>query len=242
MEALTGELRARTDAFFGLPDGETVTFEYVTDEPWPAFNYYLGGLRSRIAVNTDVAMTPDFVTDLTAHEAYPGHHTEQVWKEHAQVREAGRLEESIFLVGTPQCLVSEGIATLGLEILLGDEAEELTAEHVLSTGVAYDVDLSRAVKRARRPLDHVGGNAALMLNAGEISTDETREYLMHWGLFSEQRAKQALRLAVHPAWRAYVTTYTDGYRVCRDFVAGDAQRFRRLLTEQLTPADLIAAA
>lgn len=241
IEALAGELRSRTRALFGLPDGEGVEFEFVTDEPWAAFNYYLGGLCSRIAVNTDVAMTPDFVADLVAHEAYPGHHTEHASKEQVQVREAGRLEESIFMVGTPQCLMSEGIAGLGLEILLGDEAEELTAKHVLSTGVAYDVDLSRALKQARRPLLHVGGNAALMLNAGEISMDETREYLMHWGLFSERRAKQALSLAVHPTWRAYVTTYTDGYRVCSDFVAGDPDRFKRLLTEQLTPADLLAA-
>jgi hypothetical protein len=241
IEELAGDLRSRTQALFGLPDGEGVEFEFVTDEPWAAFNYYLGGLRSHIAVNTDVGMTPDFVAELVAHEAYPGHHTEHAWKEEIQVCKAGRLEESILLVGTPQCLMSEGIAGLGLEILLGDEAEELTAKHVLPTGVAYDIDLSRALKRARRPLGHVGANAALMLNAGEISKDETREYLMHWGLFSERRAKQALRLAVHPAWRAYVTTYTDGYRVCSDFVAGDPDRFKRLLTEQLTPADLPAA-
>jgi hypothetical protein len=239
MDALADDLRARTETAFGLPSGENVDLEYVNDEPWAAFNYYEGGLRSRIAVNTDVAMTPDFVTDLVAHEAYPGHHTEHSWKEQVHVRDAGRLEEAIFLVGTPQALVSEGIAGLGPEILLGDEAEELTAAHVAETGVAYDVELSRALKRARRPLEHVGANTALQLNAGELSLDEARDYFMRWGLASDRRADQALRLAVHPTWRAYVTTYTDGYRVCREFVASDPQRFKRLLTEQLTAADLV---
>jgi hypothetical protein len=39
-------------------------------------------------------------------------------------------------------------------------------------------------------------------------------------------------------WRSYVTTYADGYYLCRDWVDGDRDRFKRLLTEQLTPADL----
>ena len=41
-----------------------------------------------------------------------------------------------------------------------------------------------------------------------------------------------------PMWRSYVTTYPNGYRLCKEFVAGDPERFKRLLTEQLTPADL----
>ena len=39
-------------------------------------------------------------------------------------------------------------------------------------------------------------------------------------------------------WRSYVTTYEDGYEVCRTWVSGDPALFKRLLTEQLTPADL----
>jgi hypothetical protein len=41
-----------------------------------------------------------------------------------------------------------------------------------------------------------------------------------------------------PIWRSYVTTYADGYEVCGAWVGGDPARYRRLLTEQLTPADL----
>jgi hypothetical protein len=47
-----------------------------------------------------------------------------------------------------------------------------------------------------------------------------------------------MRFATDPVWRAYGTTYTDGYRLCRDWVGGDPERFKRLLTEQLTPAEL----
>ena len=237
--ALVGDLRARTEKAFGLPQDESVELEYVTDEPWAAFNYYLGALRSRIVINTDVAMTPDFVAELAAHETYPGHHTEHATKEQALVRDQGRLAEAIFLIGTPQALVAEGIAGLGPEILLGDDEERLTAEHVAPTGIEYDPELSKLVKKARRPLELVGSNAALLLHSDGVSADEARDYLIRWGMSSERRAEQQISFIVDPTWRAYVSTYTDGYRVCRDFVDGDAQRFKRLLTEQLTPADLL---
>jgi hypothetical protein len=238
MDDLLDDFRARTRAVFGLPEGEAVELDEVRDEPWAAFNYYLGGLRSRIALNLDTAMSPDFVGELATHEAYPGHHTEHAWKEQL-LREGGDLAESIFLVGTPQSLVSEGIAGLGAEILLGEDEEEVIAEHVAPSGVDYDAEASRAIKRARQPLERVGGNAALLVHSRGASADEARRYLMRWGLMSERRAGQGVEFLVDPTWRVYVTTYADGYRVCRDFVDGDPARFKRLLTEQLTSADLV---
>ena len=240
MDGLVTDLRARTEAFAGLPRDESIELEYVTGEPWAAYNYYLGGLRSRIAINTDVAMTPDFAAELAAHEAYPGHHTEQVTKEQTLVRDQGRLEQSILLIGTPQALISEGIAVLGSEIMLGEDEERLTAQHVAPLDVEYDPEHSKLVKKARAPLEHlVGTNAALLLHAEGASVDEARGYLMRWSLSSERRAAQQISFISDPTWRAYVSTYADGYRVCRSFVDGDPKRFKRLLTEQLTPADLL---
>lgn len=237
-QALLEDFRSRTQELVGLPPGETVDVDYVSDEPWAAFNYYQGGLRSRIAVNTDVSLTPSFVVELAAHEAYPGHHTEHAWKEQLRVREGGEVEESAQMIGTPAALISEGIAGLAAEILLGDDEQEVTATHLAGTSVGYDPDLSRAIQRARRPLERVGPNVALLLHTRDASNEEAVEYHMRWALTSRKRAEQAVRFITDPLWRAYVTTYTDGYDLCRDFVAGDPQRFRRLLTEQLTPVDL----
>jgi len=236
--ALIEDFRSRTEDLVGLPEGEAVEVEYVSDKPWAAFNFYLGGLRSRVEVNTDVAMTPFFVTELAGHEAYPGHHTEHAWKDHVLVREGGALEESAQMVGTPASLISEGIAGLAPEILLGEEAQDVTAAHVARTGVAYDPDLSRAVEEAIPPLGRVRGNAALLLHTRGASSEEAVEYVMRWALTSRKRAEQGVRFMTDPVWRSYVTTYTDGYELCRDFVDGDPARFKRLLTEQLTPADL----
>src|SRR5262249_47683323 len=106
---LQHELRARTESLVGLPDGESGELGEVKDEPWNAFNHYLGRRRSRVVINVDRPAHAFFLPTLVAHETYPGHHAEHAWKETLLVDGDGYLEESIFLVGTPQALVSEGV-------------------------------------------------------------------------------------------------------------------------------------
>ena len=231
------ELRARTRELVGLPDGESYELQLVTDEPWSAYNYYEGSLRSRIAVNTDVAMATNFLTELMAHELYPGHQTEHAWKEQVLYREGGRPESSILMIGTPESLIAEGIAGLAAEMVLEDE-DAFAAEVLGRHGIDYDADVARAVKAVRRPLSRASDNAAMMLYEDGASEDEAVEYLKDRALMSERRARQAMKFIADPMWRSYVTTYEDGYEVCKTWVDGDRARFKRLLTEQLTPADL----
>ena len=142
------------------------------------------------------------------------------------------------MVGTPMSLISEGIAELASEIMLGEEEEQVIAAHVDATAVSYDPELSRTVKEARRPIGYVPGNVALLIHTRGASDEEALEYSMRWGLTTRRRAEQNVRFVTDPVWRAYISTYTAGYDLCRDWVNGDRARFKRLLTEQLTPADL----
>ena len=235
---LNAALRERAAELVGLPEGEAVEYEYVRDKPWTAYNYYRGDLQSRIEVNTDAPSVPDAVVEWVAHETYPGHHTEHAWKERLLTR-AGRLEETIVLIPTPQSVVSEGIATLAAEMTLGDERPEFTASAIEGTGVRYDPELSRAVMDAYEPFAGVATNAAFLLHVDGGSIDEAREYVMHWALASEKRAKHVISFIDDPMWRSYITTYPNGHKLCQRFVAGDVARFKRLLTEQLTPAGLL---
>jgi hypothetical protein len=237
IEGIGAEVRNRTADLFGLPPGESVEWAYVKDEPWSAYNHYQGGLRSRIDVNTETALIPTFVVHLVAHETYPGHHTEHAWKEHLLVDGQGKLEESLLLIATPQSMISEGIAELAVRMALGDDEQEVTAKLVAGTGTPYDPDVSREVQQATESLS-VMGNVALMLHSEGRSTDEAKEYLMHWALVSEPRAEFALRFVTDPMWRTYATTYADGYALCKEYVDGDPDRYKRLLTEQVTPAEL----
>ena len=69
MASLTDDLRARTRDLFGLPDGERVDWELVRDQPWAGFNYYLGDLRSRVAINVDLPVLSPGLAHLVAHES-----------------------------------------------------------------------------------------------------------------------------------------------------------------------------
>ena len=233
-------LRGQTGALVDLPEGEEVVLEPVTDEPWQAFNYYDGELRSRIAVNVDLPFTGPELVELFAHETYPGHHTEHVSKEQGLVRDRGLLEEAILLVPTPQAVVSEGIAETGLEVLgtgMESELEAILARH----GVDVDLASVRQVAQAREVLRGVGLNAALMIHEQGVGTEEAVEYVARWRAVSSEYAAASVRFVTDPTWRAYVITYTAGRDLCRGYHGGDAGRFRRLVTEQVRVGDLQAA-
>jgi hypothetical protein len=235
MGSLAEDLRHRTRPLFGLPDGEHVDFELVSDQPWAGFNYYLGDLHSRVAVNTDLPVLSTGLAHLVAHESYPGHHTEHTRKEVGLVRRRHWWEESIFLVGTPQCLLAEGLADLGLEVVVGRRPEEMVAGHLRPLGIRYDAEVVAAVSDAGEALGAVRQNAAFRLHEDGASADTVTTEVAHWGLLSPDRAAKAVEFLTHPTWRAYLTCYVEGLPLCRTFVDGDPARFDRLLAEQLTP-------
>jgi hypothetical protein len=238
VRSLAEELRGRTGELFGLPDGEHVEFELVTNEPWAGFNYYMGDLRSRVAINTDLPVLSTGLAHLVAHEAYPGHHTEHTRKEVGLVRRRQWWEESIFLVGTPQCLLAEGLADLGLEVAWGRHPEAKVADHMAPLGIRYDTDVVAAVADAGEALGAVRTNAAFRLHEDGADPDTVIDEVARWGLLPRDRAAKAVEFMTHPTWRAYLTCYVEGFPLCRAFTAGDPARFDRLLSEQLTPRDL----
>ena len=242
IDSLAEDFRERTAHLFGLPEGERVEWELVTNQPWSGFNYYQGGLSSRVAINTDLPVLSPTIAHLVAHEAYPGHHTEHTRKEVGLVRDRGHQEETIFLVGTPQCLLAEGLADLGLEILLGPRPEPVVAQHLRPLGVPYDAEVVATVAEAGEALNHVRGNVAFLLHEEGAGADEAIAYAEHWGLVNRDRAEKMLQFLTDETWRTYITCYLEGLPLCRSFAAGDPARFGRLLDEQLLPIDLAPAA
>ncbi len=239
VDTLAEDLRERTRRLFGLPDGEHVEFELVSNEPWSGFNYYLGGLRSRVAINTDLPVLSTGLAHLVAHEAYPGHHTEHTRKEVGLVRRRHWWEESIFLVGTPQCLLAEGLADLGLDVVMGRRPEQEIAAHLRPLGIRYDAEVVAAVAEAGEALGAVRQNAAFRLHEDGADPDTVIDEVARWGLLPRDRARKAVEFLTHPTWRAYLTCYVEGLPLCRAFVGGDPGRFERLLSEQLTPDQLL---
>lgn len=234
-------LRRRTEeVLVGLPAGDEVLLEAVTDEPWWAFNYYLGELRSRVVLNVDVPTTGSDLIHLAGHEVFPGHHTEHAVKEQLLMREQGKIEEGIQLVPTPQAVLSEGIAETGAELILDDAAKE-EAYAILRRHGATLVDpaLSERISKAGEGLRTVGLDAALMIHEEDASVAEAEAYLETWGLSTPEQAKHSVSFVTDPTWRAYVITYSAGRDLCRAYVNGDPALFRTLLTEPVRIGELV---
>ncbi len=244
IHAFSSALRDRVRADFPLPEAETITYEVVTDKPWSGFNYYLGDYRSTVAVNADLKQLMSNLPRLVAHESYPGHHTEHCRKEAGLVVGLGQAEQTVFLVNTPQCLMAEGLADLALYAAVGPGWGGWAAEIYADLGLRFDGDRAEAVSGATAALADVRQDAALMLHDEHRDTDEVADYLRRWLLVTDDRARQMLRFLSSPLWRAYTSTYVEGYRLLRGWLDARpsgvslTQRFGRLLDEPLIPSAL----
>jgi hypothetical protein len=247
IHAFSSALRDRVRAEYPLPDSETITYEVVTDKPWSGFNYYLGDYRSTVAVNADLKQQMSNLPRLVAHESYPGHHTEHCRKEAGLVAGKGQLEQTIFLVNTPQCLMAEGLADLALYAAIGPNWGAWAADIYADLGLRFDGERAEAVSEAAAALADVRQDAALMLHDEHRDVDDVVAFLKRWLLVNDERARQMLRFLSSPLWRAYTSTYIEGYRLLRGWLDARpdgvslTQRFGTLLDEPLIPSSLRAA-
>lgn len=228
----------------GLP--EHIDFEIARDVAWSGFNYYLGGFASRVAVNADIGHRMSQFGVLVAHECYPGHHTEHCRKEDLLVNRGGEAEHTIFLVNTPQCLMAEGLGDLALTAAIGPGWGRWLADVMDGIGPSFDPDLAEALEVASRPLNTVRQNAAILLHDRGADPEDIVAYQQRWALATEEQARQRMRFLTDPLWRAYTSTYVEGDRLLRPWLAARSeettalQRFQRLLDEPLTPAVIMA--
>lgn len=246
VDLILPELRERTAAIVGLPAGEAIEIAMVHDKPWSGYNWYLGAARSRVELNTDLPIHAFRLTELLAHEGYPGHHTEHALKERLYTEE-GMGEHALQLINTPECIISEGIATLAEGMIFSpEELARFRRERVYpAAGIAGDPEREIAIAEARTALTPVAGNAALLLHEEGRSPEEAVAYLQRYGLSTEAEARQRLRFISEPLWRAYIFTYHVGHDLLGRWIdAGGPEervpRFRRLLTEQVYPSQIAA--
>jgi hypothetical protein len=257
IDVIADEVRRRTLAIVTLPETEAIEVSMVRDKPWSGYNWYLGECRSLIEINTDLPIRVNGLLDLICHEGYPGHHTEHAVKEQRLFRELGYGEHAIQLINTPECVISEGIATLAESMIFTPEeaAEWRSSALYAPLGLAVDPVREVQIGDAQRNLRSVAGNAALMLHEEGASQADVVEYLARYGLETPERARHRMRFIEDPLWRAYVFTYHVGRDLlgawCDDGIAngasdlgpgmaatgsGRTDRFRRLLEEQVTPS------
>lgn len=246
-DLILNETRNRTLDIVDLPAGEEIELAFVVDKPWSGYNWYLGNAKSLVEINVDLPLRANAMTDLTAHEGYPGHHTEHSLKDRNLYQARGYAEHAIHLINTPECVISEGIATVAEEqIFPGDEGIVFKSEVLYpAMGVQGDPEREERIETLFGKLRAVAGNAAILRHEQGATESEVIDYLMRWELTPKERAERRFRFIDDPLWRPYIFTYFAGRDLVRDYLGNGPrsqriERFRYALTEQITPSWLRA--
>ena len=240
---ITYTLRELTHIKFSLPEEESFIVEFVSNEPWMAYNRYLGEYKSLIEINTDLPMRVNGLAITIAHEGYPGHHTELCMKEAKLIRQMDYQEHLVTLINSSSSVIAEGIATSALETVLTDqELEAWYREEILPRADMTHVDAKQIMEitRAERKMRDLWGNAAFMLHDQKKSTGEIISYLQKYEMSTEKEANRAIQFISGPLDRSYIFTYTAGYDLLEELfsIADRDKYFARLLEEPVTPSQI----
>jgi len=243
------ECRARTLQHMSLPPGETFTVEYVKDKSWSAYNWYQGGFRSLIQVNTDLPIYIDRAIDLACHEGYPGHHVYNALLEKTLVKDHGWIEYTVYPLFSPQSLIAEGTANYGIQVAFpGHERAELERRVLFPLA---GLDASKAgdyyeVYELVDQLAYAGNEAARRYLNGEIDAKAATDWLERYALMPRERAEQRVRF--FDQYRSYVINYNLGKDMVRQYIEkrggtdkapdGRWREFEQLLSSPRLPSGL----
>jgi hypothetical protein len=226
-----------------LPPGESFETVLVHDKPWSAYNWYLGKFKSRIELNTDLPVELNGLLGTMCHEGYPGHHVYNVLLEDKLVNGRGWVEYTVYPLYSPQSLLAEGTANVGIDIDFTDDERRRVLTEVLGpvAGVSKEAILAMdGIRGAMKSLRHVNGEAARMLLDENRPEEEVVAFMTRWGLVTDERARKSVVFA--RTYRSYVFNYSLGEDIVRDWIGTGPdrrERFFRILDRPVVPSELV---
>lgn len=245
-EAAIAECKRRTEQHMQLPVGESFTLEFVTGKSWSGYNYYQGGYKSLIQVNTDLPIRVSRAVDLGCHEGYPGHHVLNLMTEQKLVREKGWKEFEVNPLYSPTSVISEGSANYGIELAFPGSEKLNFERQVIYPLAGLDPQTADAYDQVLRATDALVGarrTIAKMYLDGEITREQAVTLTQKYQTVSRARAEQSVSFT--DQYRSYVINYSWGKDLVRAFVEhGNANastrwtRMEQILSEPTLPADL----
>jgi hypothetical protein len=239
--------REQTLKHITLPQGESFTLEYVTNKSWSGYNWYQGGFRSLIQLNTDLPIYIDRAVDLACHEGYPGHHVYNVLLEKNLVKDRGWIEFTVYPLFSPQSLIAEGTANYGIPVTFPGDDRIDYEQKILFPAAGLDPTRVREyyeVQTAVEKLAYAGNEAARRYINGEINADQAAAWLERYALMPRERAQQRVRF--FDQYRSYVINYNLGKDLVAAYIERKAgsdrarrwEEFARLLSSPRLPSGL----
>ncbi|MHA1460095.1 MAG: hypothetical protein ACTSO8_01335 [Promethearchaeota archaeon] len=231
-----------------LPENEQILLDLTQEKEsdkikWACYEWYLGNYNSRIEVNPKFNMYWTALLTYSAHEGYPGHHTEFSIKEKILYRELNQFEHSIFLLNSPKLIISEGIADLAINIIftfqdqveigLNEFCPDIFKEDSLESMVAqYEV---------RDKVRLFWYNFAYCALIDNYTDEELVSYGKSFKLFSEGDLRNQIKRIMDPLYSNNAFTYNLGTNIIKKKYGKfpSVKDFRNLLTNPILPSDLV---
>ena len=240
------EVKEREKKLIDFPQAEGVKLEIVSDKKFGAANWYLGNYRSLVQFNADLPLNIFSLLHLVSHELYPGHHTEFCMKEKNLLNKLNYPEQQIFLINSPQLVISEGIAELAFDMIFTpEEAAKWLVENLYDrlNIKTDDVNLAYLIRAARmNSFDQISGNATIMLNDG-CSEEQVRKYIKKYTLQSDEIINHLISNRKKSIFnRIYSFSYFHGKKIIQELLKKQGKQeenFKQLLIEQVYPSLLV---
>ena len=221
------ECRARTQRHITLPAGERFDREYVKGTSWNAYNWYKGKYVSLIQVNTDLPIAIDRAIDLACHEGYPGHHVYNALIEETLVNGRGWVEFALYPLYSPQSLIAEGSANLGIDMAFPEPERTAFERDSLFPLAGLDPALAERnaeVRRISERLNYARNEVARRYLGGQLDRARAEAAMARYWLSTPEAAAKTVRLI--DTYRSYVINYNLGRDLVQQWVArnsgGDA--------------------
>ncbi len=226
-----------------LPSDENVSIKLVMNKFCGVKNCYLGNFSSRIEVNKDIPYYWTTIYRLTAHEGYPGHHTEHSLKELFLYQNKEMAEHCIYLIRTPQDVIREGIGDIAMNVLFSYEEGARRGLETLCPNPSEEDDIEFFIKQWKAGYKAIGLRTNLSYHAHVDGWSEAEliKYGLQFGYYNKEELKQHLKFILNPFTATYSFCYTTGKQLIEKKFGEhpSPNNFKILLTQPLLPSDLL---
>jgi hypothetical protein len=240
----------RTEEFFAklLPENEQILIDITKERnneniKWTCYEWYLGNYVSRLEVNPKFNVFWTALLTLSAHEGYPGHHTEFSIKEWKLFRELNQFEHSILLLNSPKLIISEGIADIAINVLFTYRDQVEIGLNEFCPDILNEDSLETLIlqQKVRQKLTLFWYNFAYFALVKNYSDKDLIRYGKSFEIFSDTDLRNQLKRLKNPVYSKNAFTYNLGMNLIKNKYGEfpSVKDFRSLLVNPILPSDLL---
>ncbi|MFZ3577610.1 hypothetical protein [Virgibacillus sp. DJP39] len=172
---------------------------------WSGYSKYVGDFRGNLTFNIDRPWTEPVLGQIMTHEGYPGHQAFYCRWDYLYQQGKLPIEASYYLINSPTNALFEGGPESALHFLGWDrdeqETEGITSDAKQQYKLARDyIDMQRMAQT----------NACYLFNNGDMTKEESIEYMVRIGNLTDIEAKNCFRFFSDPVQKTYYPSYYYG--------------------------------